>query len=55
MRDEWFICGFQDGKSDVVANEAGDRTTPAIVAFTDHDVVSVPAGIILCICPANER
>ena len=32
---------IQDGKTDVVANDAGDRTTPAVVAFTDHDQVSV--------------
>jgi hypothetical protein len=31
---------FQDGKTNVVANDAGDRTTPALVAFTDHDQVS---------------
>ena len=30
---------LQDGKTDVVANAAGDRVTPAIVAFTDHDQV----------------
>lgn len=30
---------FQDGKTDVVANELGDRVTPCIVAFTDHDQV----------------
>ncbi len=36
---------FQDGKADVVANDAGDRVTPAIVAFTDHDQVS--SGIFI--------
>jgi molecular chaperone DnaK (HSP70) len=36
------VC--KDGKADVVANTAGDRVTPAIVAFTDHDiVVGLPA------------
>ncbi|ELT89646.1 hypothetical protein CAPTEDRAFT_99522, partial [Capitella teleta] len=35
---------FQDGKTEVVANEGGDRMTPAIVAYTDHDkVVGLPA------------
>ena len=28
---------FQDGKTDVVANDLGDRVTPAVVAFTDHE------------------
>ena len=32
---------WQDGKADVVANDAGDRVTPAVVAFTDHDQVSL--------------
>ncbi len=30
---------FQNGQSEVVANDAGDRVTPAVVAFTDHDEV----------------
>lgn len=30
---------FQDGKTDVVANDLGDRVTPCVVAFTDHDAV----------------
>lgn len=34
----------QDGKTDVVANDLGDRVTPCVVAFTDHDKVSY--GII---------
>ena len=32
---------LQDGHAEVVANDAGDRVTPAIVAFTDHDKVSI--------------
>ena len=32
---------FQDEKTDVIANDAGDRTTPSVVAFTDHDQVTV--------------
>ncbi|XP_064632743.1 heat shock 70 kDa protein 14-like [Lineus longissimus] len=31
------LAVYKDGKTNVVANDAGDRTTPAIVAFTDHD------------------
>lgn len=27
----------KDNKTDVIANDLGDRTTPCIVAFTDHD------------------
>lgn len=29
----------QDGKTDVVANDLGDRVTPCVVAFTEHEVV----------------
>ncbi|KAK3103879.1 hypothetical protein FSP39_022624 [Pinctada imbricata] len=28
----------EDGKTDVVANDLGDRTTPCVVAYTDHDM-----------------
>lgn len=31
------LAVYKDGKTDVVANELGDRVTPCIVAFTDHD------------------
>ncbi|CAH1783919.1 unnamed protein product [Owenia fusiformis] len=31
------LAVYKDGKTDVVANDAGDRTTPAVVAYTDHD------------------
>lgn len=29
----------QDGRADVVANDAGDRVTPAVVAFTESEEV----------------
>lgn len=40
----------QDGRADVVANDAGDRVTPAVVAFTESEEVRgacpvVPRGI----------
>ncbi|KAJ8302030.1 hypothetical protein KUTeg_021017 [Tegillarca granosa] len=31
------LAVFKDGKTDVVANDLGDRVTPCVVAFTDHD------------------
>lgn len=34
-----FYCSLQDGKTDVVANDLGDRTTPCVVAYTDLDQV----------------
>ncbi|XP_074644816.1 heat shock 70 kDa protein 14-like isoform X3 [Tubulanus polymorphus] len=40
---------YKDGKVDVVANDAGERVTPAVVAFTDHDEavgLSAKQGII---------
>lgn len=30
---------LQDGRADVVANDAGDRVTPAVVAFTESEEV----------------
>lgn len=30
---------LQDGHTEVIANAAGDRTTPSLVAFSDHDKV----------------
>lgn len=30
---------LQDGRADVVANDAGDRVTPAIVAFSENEEV----------------
>ena len=30
---------FQDGKTDVVANDAGERVTPALVAFIGNEKV----------------
>lgn len=34
----WSI--IQDGRADVVANDAGDRVTPAVVAYRDDEQVS---------------
>uniref|UniRef100_A0AAU0MVG6 Heat shock protein family A member 14 variant X1 n=1 Tax=Urechis unicinctus TaxID=6432 RepID=A0AAU0MVG6_UREUN len=31
------VAVYRDGKTDVIANDAGDRVTPAIVAFTQHE------------------
>jgi len=33
------ITYVQDDKTDVIANDAGDRVTPAVVAFTDVEQV----------------
>lgn len=33
------LCYFQDGRADVVANDAGDRVTPAVVAYRDTEQV----------------
>ena len=40
--------GFQDGRADVVANDAGDRVTPAVVAYRDTEQVKHidPSGIL---------
>lgn len=32
------LC-VQDGRADVVANDAGDRVTPAVVAYRDTEQV----------------
>lgn len=32
-------CVPQDGRADVVANDAGDRVTPAVVAYRDDEQV----------------
>lgn len=34
------LIPLQDGKFEVVANAAGDRVTPAVVAFHETEVVS---------------
>lgn len=34
-----FFSNCQDGKADVVANDAGDRVTPAIVSFSSEEIV----------------
>jgi molecular chaperone DnaK (HSP70) len=31
------LAVYKDGKTDVVANDLGDRTTPCVVAYTEHD------------------
>ncbi|XP_005090872.1 heat shock 70 kDa protein 14 [Aplysia californica] len=31
------VAVYRDGRTDVVANDLGDRVTPAVVAFTDHE------------------
>eukprot|EP00057_Strongylocentrotus_purpuratus_P033826 XP_792940.3 PREDICTED: heat shock 70 kDa protein 14-like [Strongylocentrotus purpuratus] len=33
------VLDFSDGKTEVVANDAGDRTTPTAVAFTDNEKI----------------
>lgn len=35
------VCVYvvQDGRADVVANDAGDRVTPAVVAYRDTEQV----------------
>lgn len=30
---------LQDGRADVVANDAGDRVTPAVVAYSENEEV----------------
>lgn len=32
------VC-LQDGRAEVVANDAGDRITPAVVAYRDNEQV----------------
>jgi molecular chaperone DnaK (HSP70) len=32
---------FQEGKADVVANDAGDRVTPSMVSFSSEEIVSI--------------
>ena len=34
------VAVFKDGRADVVANDAGDRVTPAVVAYRDTEQVS---------------
>jgi molecular chaperone DnaK (HSP70) len=33
------LCFVQDGRAEVVANDAGDRVTPAVVAYRDTEQV----------------
>lgn len=37
----------QDGRADVVANDAGDRVTPAVVAFSESEEVRLSVGGVL--------
>lgn len=34
------LCFVQDGRAEVVANDAGDRVTPAVVAYRDTEQVT---------------
>lgn len=34
-----YVWLIQDGRADVVANDAGDRVTPAVVAYRDTEQV----------------
>lgn len=34
---------LQDGRADVVANDAGDRVTPAVVAYSENEEVLFPS------------
>ncbi|XP_021071158.1 heat shock 70 kDa protein 14 isoform X3 [Mus pahari] len=33
------VAVYKDGRADVVANDAGDRVTPAVVAYSDREQV----------------
>lgn len=33
------VCASQDGRAEVVANDAGDRVTPAVVGYRDTEKV----------------
>uniref|UniRef100_A0A8D0NPY3 Heat shock protein family A (Hsp70) member 14 n=1 Tax=Sus scrofa TaxID=9823 RepID=A0A8D0NPY3_PIG len=33
------VAVYKDGRADVVANDAGDRVTPAVVAYTENEEV----------------
>lgn len=39
--DQLTVCVFvsQDGRAEVVANDAGDRVTPAVVAYRETEQV----------------
>jgi len=41
----FYVCLQEEGKVDVLANEAGDRITPAIVSITDEETVSLNSYI----------
>lgn len=43
-----YLCIFlQDGRADVVANDAGDRVTPAVVAYSENEEVLFPLTFVL--------
>ena len=37
--DTIVILTLQDGKTEVIANDLGDRVTPTVVSFTEYDQV----------------
>ena len=39
LKDIYWHYLLQDGNIEVIANAAGDRVTPSLVAFSDHDKV----------------
>jgi len=49
------ILHSQDGKTDVIANDSGDRVTPTVVSFTDYDQVCLTIYNILAFVPNFAR
>lgn len=47
-------CVLQDGRADVVANDAGDRVTPAIVAYSENEEVSVSSPALALHISSND-
>lgn len=47
-------CVPQDGRADVVANDAGDRVTPAIVAYSENEEVSVSSPALALHISPND-
>ena len=46
---KYFIY-LQDGKTDVIADDSGDRVTPAMVAFTETEQVKLWQKILRVYC-----